>query len=135
MSSQLVSIWVQRADFSTTEHETSSAAEAVSRYRDHEWASELALENELAAGAKEHCPPGMGFVGSDGHILHVCPRESDASINFHCPVKRKLLGFIPVSSKEVLFVDAFPPQDVAALIEAFVAGLYSEVRTRLEAAS
>ena len=54
--------WIQRADFSATDHEPTDVATALRAFDAHPWHDELNLQSELENGGREYCPPGIGFV-------------------------------------------------------------------------
>jgi hypothetical protein len=89
-----VAYWIQRADFSASDHEAADSQDALRVLRNHDWREEWRLQAEREAAGREHCPPGIGFTARDGPILHVCPMVSGKSmVHFH-PARRKFLDFV-----------------------------------------
>jgi hypothetical protein len=76
--------WIQRADFSATDHDAVDVAGALRAFDAHPWHEELKLQSELEHEGREYCPPGMGLVDPDGPILHVCPTaDGRAMVHYH----------------------------------------------------
>ena len=57
-----VAYWIQRADFSASDHEAADAEDAIRAFRTHDWGEELRLQAELQTAGRDCCPPGIGFV-------------------------------------------------------------------------
>src|ERR1700752_825999 len=72
-SMKSLAYWIQRADFSATDHEPIDVASALRAFDAHAWQDELNFQMELESRGREYCPPGMGFIDPDGPMLHVCP--------------------------------------------------------------
>jgi hypothetical protein len=54
--------WIQRADFSATNHDAVDVATALRVVDAHPWHEELKLQSELETQGREYCPPGIGFM-------------------------------------------------------------------------
>jgi hypothetical protein len=90
--------WIQRADCSATDYEPIPVADAIRAFEGHDWRSELDLFSEMETTGADCCPPGIGFVASDGTILHICPgSDGRAMVHYHFSETRKLVGLIPRS--------------------------------------
>jgi hypothetical protein len=75
--------WMQRADFSSTDHDPVDAATAIHIVHSHDWPRELQLEGERKASGLDGCPPGIGFMNGD-RILHICPAANGtAMVHYH----------------------------------------------------
>jgi hypothetical protein len=80
--------WVQRADFSTTDHGPLDVDTALWLFDRHPWREELNLQSELASQEREYCPPGIGFVDPGGPILHICPTADGlAVVHYHSALR------------------------------------------------
>jgi hypothetical protein len=75
--------WIQRADFSATDHEPVDADTAVHVVQSHDWRAEWQLEQDRRSSGLECCPAGIGFVGGR-RILHICPAaDGTALVHYH----------------------------------------------------
>ena len=118
--------WIQRADFSSTDFEPVDVTGALRAFTMHDGSAELDLLSELEAKARESCPPGIGFVASDGAILHVCPSSAGrALIHYHAETMSKVLGFIPIPRSTIDTKQGVERSDVLEMIRSFF-----EERTR-----
>jgi len=89
--------WIQRADFSMTAHGPVGLTDGVRAFEMHDWRHELESYSKLESAGTECCPPGIGFVGPAGDILHICPSENGrVVVHYHFTGTRKLLGFVRV---------------------------------------
>jgi hypothetical protein len=96
MPIQTLPYWIQRADFTSHEHDAVDVARAVELVRLHNWQAELRFKEELEASGQDACPPGIGFVAGAGRILHVCPlADGLAVVHYHFMERGRLLGIIP----------------------------------------
>ena len=93
--------WIQRADFSASDHESVDEARALELISSHDWSGEWRLASERQAAGLETCPAGIGF--SEGErILHVCPEpDGTALMHYHFAEVRQWLGFIRRRTKVV----------------------------------
>jgi hypothetical protein len=81
----LLAYWIQRADFTATDHDPVDAGGAVRAFDVHPWQEEWNLQATLESEGSDYCPPGMGLVHPDGQILHVCPTvDGRALVHYHC---------------------------------------------------
>jgi hypothetical protein len=88
--------WIQRADFTTVEHEAVDEHQAHEILCDFDWASERALRDGLKNENQERCDPGIGFVAADGRILHISSDgRGRAYFHYHFRQWSRLLGLIP----------------------------------------
>ncbi len=96
-TTKTIPYWIQRADFSATDHSAVAVADAVRALEGHDWDRELALYAELESAGADCCPPGIGFVDPGGDILHICPTGNGrAMVHYHFTSTGKLLGLLPV---------------------------------------
>ena len=128
----MVSYWIQRADFSTTEHGSVREQEAVDAFRRHDWGAETALARRLEASGTESCAPGIGFVAEPDHFLHVCPDGNTAVVHYHFEEQRRVLGLFPSRRSRLLTVESVPLATAEELIRLFVSGQADAVRARLD---
>jgi hypothetical protein len=130
-----VAYWIQRADFSASDHETADAEDAIRAFRTHDWGEELRLQAELETAGRDCCPPGIGFVDPRGPILHVCPTVGGTCmVHYHPTRTRRFLGFIPISKGVVQTKPGVEQTDVVELIHSFFAGRHDWVLRKLAAA-
>jgi hypothetical protein len=127
----VVSYWIQRADFSSSEHGPVPIDEAVRAYQEHDWSAETRFEHQLQAAGTEHCSPGIGFVAAPGHSLHVCPSADDALVHYHFDESRKFLGLLPFTRARLLSAFSVPLSEVPDLIRLFASGQLESLRGRL----
>jgi hypothetical protein len=93
-----ISCWIQHADFTAKDLMPLDADAAVALVTAHDWVSEWRMLRELGAAGGETCPPGVGFVGQNGAILHICPgQDGPAMVHYHFKTLRRWLGFIQYS--------------------------------------
>ena len=71
--------WIQRADYSATDFEPVSLPAAQALLRDHDWKAERSYQKSLEDSDEDQCPPGIGFVGDNGRVLHICPEEDGSA--------------------------------------------------------
>jgi hypothetical protein len=128
----MVSYWIQRADFSTTEHGQVGEHEAVQAYQRHDWIAEVAQARRLEAAAAEHCAPGIGFVADADHFLHVCPDGNSAVVHYHFEGEHRVLGLFSSRRPRMVTVEGVPPGTVLELIRLFASGQAAAVRATLE---
>lgn len=128
----MVSYWIQRADFSTSEHGLVGEHEAVRAFQQYDWLSEVAQARRLEASGAEFCAPGIGFVAEPEHFLHVCPEGDKAVVHYYFKERRRLFGLVPNRRPRVLTADSVPPGTVLELIRLFASGQSATVRARLE---
>jgi len=107
-------VWIQHADFSEDEFDLGLDS-TWGKFNDVDWPAELALEEELVKRGDESCPPGLGIVGAEGRILHICPNPAGALVHFHYP--HKALGFVK-TQKSMTLEDVRPAQ-IEHFIHAF----------------
>jgi hypothetical protein len=122
--------WIQRADFTATEHDAVDSARAVQIVKTHDWQGEWRLLAARETAGQETCSPGVGFMAASGRILHICPSpDGPALVHYHFSEPKRRLGFIPGSATEVRsnptvgllelaeFVERFYEDDHAWLVE------------------
>jgi hypothetical protein len=115
--------WIQRADFSSSDHTPVGVGDAVRVFEHHDWPAELRLYAELESEGKECCPPGIGYVASDGGILHICPdKEGNALTHYHFGARAKLFGFIPRTIRTTTTREAVPRSSIVNMIGLFFDG-------------
>jgi len=115
--------WIQRANFSTTEHDAVEVADAISAFEIHDWRRELDFYSDLVGAGTECCPPGIGFVDQSGEILHICPSEDGrAMVHYHFTMPRKLFGLIPITRSRIETKLGVHRSDVLDLIRFFFEG-------------
>ncbi len=66
----MIDYWIQRADFSASNHTASSAEELVEVLRTHDWAEEITFCREIESNGQDSCPPGLGITLPGGRLLH-----------------------------------------------------------------
>jgi hypothetical protein len=113
-SSIVMKVWLQHADFSEDEFQLDRES-ALQMFRDTDWLSELAAEDELVRNGDDSCPPGLGMVDTDERILHICPSVSGALVHFHD--RQKFLGF--VSRQKSITLENVRPDRIERFIGAF----------------
>ncbi len=127
--------WIQRADFSATEHEPVEAPDGLHAFQSHDWQQEFDLLSQLESAGRECCPPGIGFVDRDGSILHVCPSaDGYATVHYHFTTTRKILGFIPVSGPALQPKQGVHRSEVLGLIGLIYERRKNDLLQRLAAA-
>lgn len=123
--------WIQRADFSATDHDPIDVDGAIRAFDAHSWRDELARQSELEQGGRECCPPGIGFMDPNGRILHVCPTvDGRALVHYHSKPK---LGFLS-SAPPVQTRPDVARTDVVELIHYFFLEQHDWIVRRLGAA-
>lgn len=65
--------WIQRADFSASDHPPVRFRRGLAALRRHDWGAEGRFEQERAEAGAETCQPGIGYVYPDQSVLHICP--------------------------------------------------------------
>ena len=129
-----IAYWIQRADFSASDHETVTSEGAIEVLRSHNWEAESRLQAEFEAAGKECCPPGIGFLASDGPILHICPTIGGTSmVHFHPTRARGRLDVLR-SSKAVHTKLGVEQAEVVELIHWCFAGRHDWIQRKLPAA-
>ncbi len=109
-----MNLWIQRHNFEAIEKDNVSLEEAITTFQTHDWNKEL---NEFDASQDEKCDPGLGLVPQDG-ILHICPNKQNKNkVFYHYRIKKRLLGFIPVSSDETHEIPLVSNNKATKLIE------------------
>jgi len=127
--------WIQRADFTATDHEAADAEEAIHVLANHDWQAELRLEADLTTTGQESCPPGIGFMAPDGPILHVCPTIDGGSlVHFHPTRPKTLLDRIRASKAAVYTKQGVGQAEVVELIRWFFAGRHDSILRNFAAA-
>ena len=115
-----MSCWIQRADFTATEHPPIDSSRALELMTTHDWPSEWRLLREREAGGLETCPPGIGFTASAGRLLHICPGENGgALVHYHCSERRRWLGLVPQDVVVVRTKHAVESSQVAEFVRRF----------------
>ncbi|MEM7143933.1 MAG: hypothetical protein AAF591_02280 [Verrucomicrobiota bacterium] len=108
--------WIQSADCSSEDIAECTPEEAVSIFSQHDWQSERRKEEELRKGGQDHCPAGMGFLGGDGSILHVVPRDDETCmVHYHFNIRTKILGLFSVSNQATHTIDFAQTSEVLKL--------------------
>jgi hypothetical protein len=124
--------WIQRADFSVTDHGPADVAAAIQAFDAHPWPVELHLESELQTEGRDYCPPGIGFVDPDGPILHVCPgADGRALVHFH--PKPTGGGWFRRAAPSVHTRHGVPRSEVVELIHSFFHGQHDWIVQKLSA--
>lgn len=75
--------WIQRADYSATDFDPVSLPAAQALLRAHDWKAERSYQNSLEDAGEDSCPPGIGFVGDNDRVLHICPEEDGSAYCFY----------------------------------------------------
>lgn len=128
MNDVTVSYWIQEADFETAEFDPVDVSGALEAFESHDWSSSLSKARRLESEGVEHCPPGIGYVASDGRILHICPSESnDAVIHYHFSVASRFLGLIPRDRREIRTAEGFATFRVPDLLHQFFAADHQRI--------
>ena len=118
-------IWIQRHDFSYEELNINSSEEAVNAFENFDWKTELL---NLEESEEEVCPPGFGIVADDGHILHLCPKESGECLtHFHYPKKERILFFFKRKTLGTITRENFPWDNGILLIRRMFLGDLGEI--------
>ena len=115
-----ISYWIQRADFTATEHVPIESVRAVELVRTHDWSSEWRLFREREAAGLETCPPGVGFIAAPGVILHVCPADNGhALVHYHFTERRRWLGLISHNEEVVRTNSAVESSQIPEFVRRF----------------
>lgn len=115
-----ISCWIQRAEFTATEHPPLDSIRALELMRTHDWLSEWRLLREREAGGLETCPPGIGFTAGPGRILHICPGEDGrALVHYHFSERQRWLGLIPHDAAVVRTKHAVESSQLAEVVRRF----------------
>lgn len=131
----LLPYWIQRANFTSTDFEPIDINGALQAFTTHDWSAELIFQSELESSANESCPPGIGFVGPTGAILHVCPSlDGRALVHYHASTTGKVFGLIPISRSGVYTKNGVERSDVEEMIRSFFEGQHDLLLRKLGAA-
>lgn len=124
---QSMQFWIQRADFEAEDHTAASAEEVSEAFQRHDWAAELEYRASREQAAEEWCWAGLGVVGPDGRILHLCPREAGAlGCYYRYPESRRILGIIRTQKQAtVSWVDS--RNSASQLIQLFFDNRHDEL--------
>jgi len=95
----LIPYWIQRSDFTATDHDPVDADQAVNDFLGYDWEGEDRLFDELDQRSEDNCSAGFGLFTDDGRRLHVC-RHDNGMFFFFYDRKVKLLGIFPYSKSE-----------------------------------
>ena len=107
--------WIQTSDFDSTDQSNVTVEDAIKMFCDYDWGVELQKEEESKS---ETCNPGFGLVCNSGSILHICPRNDNTCfVNYDHSVKKKLLGFIPITSTKTHYIDTVTFEEAQDLIK------------------
>jgi hypothetical protein len=94
--------WIQSADFSSEDIPHLEGSEDFENYIDNLPKDKLDAQMlALEAAGNDFCPWGIGVNMSTDHGMHVCREDVSKqtySVLIQMTVKRKVLGFIPLSS-------------------------------------
>lgn len=94
MSARTVKLpyWIQRADFSASDHEPIDLVGAESVLRNHDWQSEWALQDAFEREGKEiyedYCLPCIGFLGENSVLVLIPNRDGTADCDLVLPTSR-----------------------------------------------
>ena len=125
--------WIQRADFSFTEHDAVDHNEAVRIVQSHDWAGELAFRSERDSKGEDFCDPGVAFLGELGETLHICfASESRAYFLYHFVERKKVLGLIPVRRFVTRSNIDFPRSEIPDVIYHYFANNHEWLVNRTE---
>ena len=117
--------WIQHPDLSSDELGRLSKSQAVERFADHDWGTELTWLQALKVGSREWCQPGMGLVDPSDRILRLCPMSEDRlAIHYYYPASKGLGRW--VGSRTTRSVMDAP----LALAEELIRGFYKGVHER-----
>jgi hypothetical protein len=131
-----VSYWIQEADFETAEFDPVDVSGALEAFEAHDWFSSLSKARRLESEGVEHCPPGIGFVASDGRVLHICPSESnDAVVHYHFSVESRFLGLISRERREIRTAEGFAMLRVPDLLQQFFAADHQRIITTIDSST
>ena len=110
---------LQTSDYACEEQTDVSFEAALEQLTSFDWATELRAQAEALATGGDACPPGMLLADEDERILHLMPAEDGLTdVAYWRPVRRKLLGLIPLRySKDLWFADV-PRDQWAELLRA-----------------
>ncbi|MGI9627408.1 MAG: hypothetical protein ACR2QM_11280 [Longimicrobiales bacterium] len=95
-----------------------SKSQAVERFEEYDWGTELTWLGELEFAGAQRCPPGMGLVDTDPRILHLCPlSQTLLRAHYHFPARKGLGRWF--GSRDTLTVESAPMEIAEDLILAF----------------
>jgi hypothetical protein len=76
----------------------------------------------LVAARTDCCPPGIGFVGDSGHILHICPnREGAALVHYQFTEPYRIFGLFATTRAVVRSNMAVSSSEIGEFIRRFYA--------------
>ena len=79
----VIKYWLQRADYTSTDHDPVDVETAIRVVQSHDWSAEVAFERERLSAEFEACPAGVGFFTDSDRILHICPDGSGSALVYY----------------------------------------------------
>jgi hypothetical protein len=115
-------VWIQNVDYSVKEYPYVDPTETLRLYRLHDWASELAMGEEMRQNQEDFCPPGMGLSRDDGRLQHILPDGvGHILVDYRSPNLPRSEQNDSSTGMPSPFVE-LPESTLAGAIEAFHAG-------------
>jgi hypothetical protein len=126
--------WKQDVDLETTDLGDLDHGAFLGAMQAFDWAEAGAREKSLAEEGEECCPAGFGAERSDGAALHLYSTDGQSFSGSATVVrKKKILGFIPSTSSEMVHLQNMGGEATRGLIEVFFEGEASALESKLSA--
>ena len=114
------SVWFQHSSYETDEFGELSKEQAIAKFAEVDLEKECQEMTQAIDSNDDWCQFGMGFNSSGGSRAHMYI-EDEASKSFTLrverPSKKKLFGFIPISSSQTKHIEGIKLNGIAFYIE------------------
>ncbi len=107
--------------------------DALELFRQHDWHSEILLEERLRSEGSHCCSPCMEWVSDSGSALTLIPTGKGVSIVYRSGRKHRFLGVIPTPADAILSVSEVPEHALREILLSHYQGDRGLERLILEA--
>ena len=124
-----VLLWIQYPTGERDENPSADLCDAMNRYDGVDWATAIALWNELEGDDLEDLRPEIGLSDAAGRILRIVPYSEDKiAATFWHPELKKKFGMFPNDELEYIGSSRLPRSSTKAIIEAFFRSDYDYIQ-------
>ncbi|MCB1098021.1 MAG: hypothetical protein KDN22_20790 [Verrucomicrobiae bacterium] len=114
-------IWIRHLDGNVEDFGTATEAEAVERFRLHDWDAELADYDSEKDGL-DHCLPSFGMVDGEQASCDLTPfDEESCKVNFYFHKPGKLFGIFPIKKNVWQHLPRYPRTSFEKVVRLFYA--------------
>lgn len=128
-----MNVWIQKHDFVSEEFELEKSEAVIKLLGEFDWDQELKLQKEKEDKGEDNCPPGLGIVADNGHILHLCPDKNKKYLAFfHYPEEVRFLRIFKFTPQKTLSRENLDHSTVLEIIPYMMQRQYQKIKDTLK---